>query len=392
MNEFNVNDFFTSEDDSDFIGRGSYASVRRCHHKDLGNVVVKCFNIGGSRTAIDRQSDHVRNEAEVLCRLKHDNIIKVYGVTKWSTCYGVVMEEASGHNLEDLVIHAKDKSIAWPLRLRLLSEIAKGLEYLHYHNPKRSYIHGDLKLQNILLTDNFVVKIADFGAVSLIYATGGPSASMSLVSSKQHTWLYSSPELLSNPGIEMTRTMDVYSYAMIGYEIITRHQVFISSGDARLDLIQQLIKDEGLKPDLKLINEVKGNLVNESDLDICCGLESIVIECWQTNPKDRPSIKEVKNKLKATSISKVITMTPNEVEHLKKFNSFSNSNKVFLSHFEFPFQLSTKYSYNSSSATNTSRSIEDKSNNQVIENLFSNFSNWISVQIISSFYTKTKIF
>ena len=46
MNEFNVNNFFTREDDSDFLGRGSYASVRRCHHKDLGNVVVKCFNIG----------------------------------------------------------------------------------------------------------------------------------------------------------------------------------------------------------------------------------------------------------------------------------------------------------------------------------------------------------
>ena len=71
--------------------------------------------------------------------MDHENIIKIFGVTKWSTYYGVIMEEAFGHNLEDLVIHKKDKHISWPLRLQFCVEISEGLNYLHYHNPKRAY-------------------------------------------------------------------------------------------------------------------------------------------------------------------------------------------------------------------------------------------------------------
>ena len=210
MIEFQANDFLTSEDNSDFLGRGSYAFVRRCQHKELGRVVVKCFKFTGSSFAINKHSDHIRNEAQVLWRLQHKNVIKVFGVTKWDTCYGVVLEEAE-HNLEDLVIHEKDKKISWAFRLKLFKEIAEGLSYLHYHNPKRAYIHGDLKLQNILLSDDLVVKIADFGAVSLLQETGFSVGSLDIVSSKQHTWLYSAPEFLNNPEMERTRAMDVYT-------------------------------------------------------------------------------------------------------------------------------------------------------------------------------------
>ena len=194
--------------------------MRRCHHKDLGNVVVKCFNIGGSKTAIDRKSNNLQNESKVLFRLKHENIIRVFGVTRWRTCCAIVMEEAAGYNLEDLFLSKKIRDVSWPLRLKFLMEIANGLEYLHCHNEKRAYIHGDLKLQNILLSDNLVVKIADFGAVSLIQATGCLSASLSIVPNKQHTWLYSAPNLLKNPSMKRTCALDVYSYAMIGYKII----------------------------------------------------------------------------------------------------------------------------------------------------------------------------
>ena len=363
MDEFKANDFFTSEDNSDFLGRGSYASVRRCHHKDLGNVVVKCFNIGGSKTTIDRTSDDLQNEAKVLFRLQHENIIKVLGVTRWSTCCGIVMEEAAGYNLEDLFLSKKIRDIPWPLRSKFLMEIANGLEYLHCHSKKRAYIHGDLKLQNILLSDNLIVKIADFGAVSLVQASGSLSASFSIVPNKQYTWLYSAPEFLKNPSTKQTCALDVYSYAMIGYEIITRHQVFVSSGCPNYNLIQQLIRDEGLKPDQELFNEVKNNLVDESDLDICCGLESIMIECWQTNPKDRPSIKEVKSKLERIDL--VIANRSVEIAHLKKTKNLNKSKKVSLNQFDFPFQVALHFIQSSSTDVEISNSIVNPKTIQV---------------------------
>ena len=197
-----------------------------------------------------------------------------------------------------------------------------------------------------MLSDNLVVKIADFGAISLVQATGSLSASFSMVSNKQLTWLYSATELLKNPSMKRTCALDVYSYAMIGYEIITRHQVFVSSGRLNYNLIQQLIRDEGQKPDQELINEVKSNLVDKSDLDICCGLESIVVECWQTNSKDRPSIKKVKSKLKAIDLLEANRSV--ELEHLKKTKTLSKSEKVPLNQFDFPFQVALKFIQSSS--------------------------------------------
>ena len=331
MNCFDAKDFSTSEDDSDFLGSGSYAAVRRCYHKQLGTVVVKYFKLFGSKIAIKKQYDNIQNEATVLCRLHHKNIIKMFGVTKWSTYSGVVMEEASGHNLEDLVIHEKDKDISWPLRLQFSVEIAEGLNYLHYHNPKRAYIHGDLKLQNILISDNLVVKIADFGAVSLQQATGFSTGSLDIVPSKQHTWLYSAPEFLNNPEMKQTRAMDVYSYAMICYEIITRNQAFATSKNALPGLILQLIKDNGQKPNLELIKHVKQSLIDESDCKICFQLENTVEKCWQTNPEDRPTIKEVKNKLKTIALTPKLQL--HQAVHLIKKRT-STSRNVTLNRFD----------------------------------------------------------
>ena len=331
MNCFDARDFSTSEDDSDFLGSGSYASVRRCHHKELGTVVIKYFKLSGSKIAIKKQYDNIQNEAKVLCCLHHENIINMFGVTQWSTYYGVVMEEASGHNLEDLVLHENDKHISWPLRLQFCVEIAEGLNYLHYHNPKRAYIHGDLKLQNILLSENLVVKIADFGAVSILQATGCSVGTFDITPSKQHTWLYSAPEFLNNPEIKRTRAMDVYSYGMLCYEIITRNRAFSTPGNSVPNLILTLIKDEGQKPDVKLIDNVKQSLNDESDCEICFQLKNTVVKCWQTNPEDRPTIKAVKNKLKTIALT--TKLKQHDAKHLIKNQTSSCSRNVTLNRF-----------------------------------------------------------
>ena len=365
MTFFHAKDFLTSKDDSDFLGSGSYASVRRCYHKELGRVVVKYFVLSGSKIAIEKQSKNIKNEANVLCRLHHKNIVKMFGSTKWSIYSGVIMEEASGHNLEDLVIYEKEKHISWPLRLQFCVEIAEGLNYLHYHNPKRAYIHGDLKLQNILLSDDLVVKIADFGAVSLLQATGFSAGSLDIVSSKQHTWLYSAPEFLNNPDMQRTRAMDVYSYAMIGYEIITRNQVFSTSGSALPRLILQLIKDNGQKPNTQLIDDVKQSLIDdESNRKICFQLEKTIIKCWQTNPEDRSTIKEVKDKLKTIAL----TYKPksNEGECLPKKRPRIYSKTVRLSHFDPSFKpthrvQAPKISTSSDSSSSDSSASSDSS-------------------------------
>ena len=117
--------------------------------------------------------------------------------------------------------------------------------------------------------------------------------------------------------------------------------MFVLSGRPNFNLIHQLILDKELKRDQELINKVESNLVDESDLDICCGLVSIVIKCWQTNSKHRPSIKEVKSKLKAIDL--VTTNRSVDLEHSKKTKTLSKSEKVSLNQFDFPFQVALKF-------------------------------------------------
>ena len=188
--------------------------------------------------------------------------------------------------------------------------------------------------------------------VSLVEATGCLSAFLDIIPNKQHTWLYSAPELLKNPLMKRTCVLDVYSYAMIEYEIIARHQVFDCTN---FNLIQQLIRDEEMKPDQELINKVQSNLFDESDLDICRGLESIVIKCWQTNPKDRSSIIKVKSKLEP--ISKSILNGPNAIAHFNNTKTWSKLKKVSLNQFDFPFQVAFQFIQSSSADFVTSNSI-----------------------------------
>ena len=125
----------------------------------------------------------------------------------------------------------------------ILSKNKRRIELFTLYNTKQAYIHGNLKLQNILLSESLVVKIADFGKVSLRQAGGFSIGLWDIVSlSKQRTWLYSAPEFLKNPEMERTRAMDVYSHVIIGYEIITRNQVFVSTRQTRLALALEIIK------------------------------------------------------------------------------------------------------------------------------------------------------
>ena len=111
-----------------------------------------------------------------------------------------------------------------------------------------------------MLSKNLVVKIADFGAVSLLQETDFSVRSLNIVPSKQHTWLYSALEFFNNPEMERIRAMDVYSYALIRYEIITRNQGFATSDNALPGLILQIIKDNGQKRNIKL--DIKQSLID----------------------------------------------------------------------------------------------------------------------------------
>jgi len=128
-------------------------------------------------------------------------IVKVYGITTWRKHFGIVMEEITGGNLEDLLFNPQIVEIRWIFRLRLCAQIIEALDYLattkqssEQQEKKREIQHNDLKPQNVLLTNLAVVKLCDFSA-AVMAAT---SNSCSFPRVRQYTPNYTAPEILIN--------------------------------------------------------------------------------------------------------------------------------------------------------------------------------------------------
>ena len=122
------------------------------------------------------------------------------------------MEEVQCGNLKDLFIMKKDiEPIDWKLRFLILYQLARALAYLHSHDPDKSYIHLDVKPENVSLTEELNVKLIDFGALEIALRTGAiPTTKLS--ATKQFTPYYTAPERLRNLSATPQRSMDVYRY------------------------------------------------------------------------------------------------------------------------------------------------------------------------------------
>ena len=239
------------------------------------------------------------------------------------------MEEVTGGTLEDLLFRKVKISMSRPLCLKLCAEIAEAVNYLHNQNPP--FVHCDLKPQNVLLTNDYTVKLADFGAVTIVRATQTTSSFQDL-SNNQFTPLYCAPEILKNT-YKPKCSSDIYSYAMIIYEILTRKRVFISSG-VNLDLIMYKIKNDDLKSNMEFVDEMEKCLDPDCDnMFIFLHLKNIMIKCWNTIPSKRPTAFTVLDELQ-TVMTSTSTGSPSlqAKEQLSKTQprTFDKYNKITL--------------------------------------------------------------
>ena len=280
------------------LGNGSYAKAILFRDKERNEYVVgKFFQCSSEPTKVE-----AKREAKVLANLEHQNIIRILGEAVWNQSngddFGLILEYAPCGNLETLLLK-RDIDLAWKLRVRFFIELADALDYLHNHDPNRSYIHGDLKPQNVLLGEMLVVKLADFGAVEIAKHTARASTlGVGDFKNTQHTPYYTAPEFLQNPNMAKCESMDVYSFAMIGYEILGRKTVYSGATASPGAVIGGIIA-EGQKLDITILDDVRKSLEqNTSELRIFNQIKMLVEQCWQKNPGDRLKISNVKTQIK----------------------------------------------------------------------------------------------
>ncbi|XP_076809523.1 uncharacterized protein LOC143452430 isoform X2 [Clavelina lepadiformis] len=355
----------TSWDKEDLLGRGRFATARRCIHDQLGRVVAKCFKVEGPSKDMEKVMKNVEREMKVLYRLKHQHIVAVHGITEWSNCVGIIMEYVEAGSLDFFLwLQGDIADIPLLLQLRFAHQISDGLRYLHHHDKKRSYLHCDLKPQNILLTPDLMVKIADFGSVAIATATGVSGGSFTVTSTTQHTPFYTAPELLGNILSDKKPSMDVYSYGMVLYAILTKHPAFSSDEPVHPGIIIEVIIYRGQKPKQKYLDDVESSLKDKpEDLEMFKFLKAIMVRSWDFEAKNRPDIQEVYDEIdeKLNSLNKSdVTYHISDLKMNEEPEPTPSSVKIELSEFSFPFEVgpqpSTSYpstSEQSTSATST---------------------------------------
>ncbi|XP_014113710.1 PREDICTED: receptor-interacting serine/threonine-protein kinase 2 isoform X2 [Pseudopodoces humilis] len=258
-----------------FISRGAYGTVSAARHADWRvPVALKCLQ----GPLLDSDRNHLLKEAEILHKARFSYILPILGICNEPEFLGIVTEYMANGSLNQL-LHGKDvyPNIPWCLRFRILYEIALGVNYLHNMNPP--LLHHDLKTQNILLDDEFHIKIADFGMSKWRVISMSQSRSESSLP-EGGTIIYMPPEDY-NPSQKHRASVkhDIYSYAVIMWEVMSRKQPF----EEVINPLQIMYSvSQGQRLDL-----------SEGSLPMDIPHRGLIIRLmesgWAQNPDERPS-------------------------------------------------------------------------------------------------------
>ncbi|XP_068604612.1 receptor-interacting serine/threonine-protein kinase 2 [Brachionichthys hirsutus] len=260
-----------------YISKGGFGTVFRAQHSDWRTTVaIKCLKL--DCPVGERERSCLLKEAEVLHKARFNYIIQIFGICNEPEFFCIVTEFMSNGSL-DLLLHEKElyPELAWPLRLRILYEIALGVNFLHNMSPP--LLHHDLKTQNILLDGEFHVKIADFGLSKwrqLSFSKGSGSKPTEMGG----TVIYMPPEKYEPSKSRRGDVKhDVYSYAIIMWEVLSR-QVPFEEVTNPMQIMFSVLR--GTRPDTSL-DSLPADIPGRGTLVglMSCG--------WTANPDERPS-------------------------------------------------------------------------------------------------------
>jgi hypothetical protein len=235
-----------------WLGRGGFGEVTlHANPKKQGSYVAVKRLSPGTRWSV------LMREVEALIKLQHPCVIPILGWFRGAgDLFGIMMQFASNGALSTHLGPKGSGLLGDPTRRgSIICDIVLGMRFIH----EKGFMHRDLKPSNILLDENFRGLISDFGLSRELSATGAPSPDTG-------TRAYAAPEQLI-PGFPYDNKVDVYSFGLIAYEIVT--------GGFAAD------RSEAALPAV-LFGSV---------------MQSLILRCWSERPSDRPSFAGILNEI-----------------------------------------------------------------------------------------------
>ena len=215
------------------VGNGGMATVYRAEDKVLKRqVAVKVLK--DEFTTDEEFIKRFEIEAQSAARLAHPNIVSIYDVGSEDNLYYIVMELIRGKTLKEIIVEERGP-LPWKWSVNIAIQIASALEMAH----KNNIIHRDIKPHNIIITEDGIAKVTDFGIAKAV-----SNSTITAFGTTLGSVHYFSPEHAR--GGYTDAKSDLYSLGVVMYEMVTGRVPF--DADTPVSVALKHMQEEPVEP------------------------------------------------------------------------------------------------------------------------------------------------
>ncbi|RHN41192.1 putative protein kinase RLK-Pelle-LRR-XII-1 family [Medicago truncatula] len=267
--------------ESNFLGSGGFGSVYQGRLLDGEMIAVKVIDLQS-----EAKSKSFDAECNAMRNLRHRNLVKIISSCSNLDFKSLVMEFMSNGSVYSW-LYSNNYCLSFLQRLNIMIDVASALEYLH-HGSSMPVVHCDLKPSNVLLDENMVAHVSDFGIAKLMDEGQSKTHTQTLATVGYLAPEYGSKGIVSVKG-------DVYSYGIMLMEIFTRRKPTDDMFVAELSLKTWI---SGSLPNsiMELLDSNLVQITGDQIDDISTHMSSIfslALSCCEDSPEARINMADV---------------------------------------------------------------------------------------------------
>ncbi|KAJ8764236.1 hypothetical protein K2173_005976 [Erythroxylum novogranatense] len=244
------------------VASGSYGDLYKGTYCSQ-EVAVKVFKPERVSAEMLREFSQ---EVYIMRKIRHKNVVQFIGACTRPPHLCIVTEFMAKGSIYEF-LHKQKGVFKLPSLIKVAIDLSKGMNYLHQNN----IIHRDLKTANLLMDENEVVKVADFGVARVQIQSG-------VMTAETGTYRWMAPEVIEHKPYD--QKADVFSFGIVLWELLTGElpYSYLTPLQAAVGVVQK-----GLRPTIPKHSHPK--------------VAELLERCWRQDPSQRPSFSEILDNL-----------------------------------------------------------------------------------------------